>query len=40
MYVKQNLKESHGYVVGIDHKELAVLTEWILGMETMKIVSV
>ena len=40
MYVKQNPKESHVYLVGIDHKELAVLTEWILRMEAMMIVSV
>lgn len=40
VYVKQNTKETHGHVVGIDHKELAVLTDWVLRMEAMMILSV
>lgn len=38
--VKQNTKETHGHVVGIDHKEFAVLTDWVLRMEAMMIVLV
>lgn len=40
MYVKQTTKETHGFVVGIDHKELALLTECVLRMEAMMTVLV